>query len=410
MTAGLLASPPTRRKAVLDTCAVFAGRVWRDQFMGPVESWLGADGVAVLPGRVIAEMAHVAAKKRAAQGDGREAGHARRARLALTRPAELVGLSEVRHTTLSQADVNRLCRDNADLELVRRERRVVDRKPEEHAWVTVPGDADFEIAHTVRVLTGADHQAVLVTRDRDLKEASGRLGVALIGEAVPPHRSPLPGPVDEDAGVPMPSPDGGGVIRLLGVRAAVRLLTDPRLRPLGKPGETLVVLSSTLALAAQEAAFQAAGQVDERPQALVDVQRRLDRLIASGRLGEGQLPVHLLATPLRVYKRVAERVLDGRYAGDDAGRPWDMHTMLVLCAAEVLADQGHQVHLVDSSSGGETRLVAAARCWRTAGALQALVGASEYQSRRGILAEVALPAAGGGLDMSALLRRFGDRG
>ena len=128
MTVELLASPVTRRKAVLDTCTVFERDDWRAKFQGDVRNWLGADGIAVLPGRVIAEIAHVATKTLLAGRDQAKRDAVQlRAALALRKPEELVGLGEVRRAVLGPADVAQLCRDNADLDLVTEEWRE-DRK------------------------------------------------------------------------------------------------------------------------------------------------------------------------------------------------------------------------------------------------------------------------------------------
>jgi hypothetical protein len=407
VTTALLASPATRRKAVLDTCAVFEGTVWRDEMKGRVQDWLGPDGIAVLPARVIAEIAHVAAKK-FLTGDKRAAAAASRANLALSQPEELVGLADARRAVLTRADIERLCRDNADLDLVRLERKR-NRKTDKVTWVVVPGDGDFEIAHTVRVLTGADHQAVLVTRDGDLRAAADRLGIALLG-----RRAPVCGPTGrgEEAGAPLPPPGGAGAVHLLGVNAVVQLLKG-KLPVLGEPGDTAVVLSSTLVLAAQNAVLKGPKDADGRPRqdavAAAAVQRRLDRLMSSGRVDGEQIPVHVWATPWEVYELLAARVTDPLFARDTTrGGAWDMHTLLVLSAAQVLGDSGHRTHLVDSVHGqGEAYAVAGARIWRSAGELKGLAGAVQHPIGTTSLVEAVLPQEDGQLDLSALLRRYG---
>ncbi|SDF58694.1 hypothetical protein SAMN05660485_03689 [Blastococcus fimeti] len=402
MTAELLASPRTRRKAVLDTCAVFQKSDWQAS-RADVEAWLGDDGVAVLPARVVAEMTLVAARK-TAQRTNDAAAASSRARLAIDRPGDLLGGLRNSRAVLGPADIGRLCRDNADLQLVQRVYKAKKKR-----WVHVPGDADFEIAHTVRVLTGGEHEAVLVTRDGDLRDAAERLGIALLGRSVPPCAPAGAG----DPGAPLPA-TGSGAVFLLGLRAATQLLKG-KLPALGTAGDTVVVLSSTLVLAAQHAAMDVRGARDGDPDQaeLAEIQHRLDRVLASGRSTEGQLPVHVLATPWPVYRLVAQRAPDPLYGTKDedgpAGREtWDMHTLLVLAAAQVLGDDGHRVHLVDSGYDREACfLVEAARSWRKAGALQGVAGAHEHQIGTSAVLEAVLPSLDGKLDIGALMRRYG---
>jgi hypothetical protein len=400
VTVELLASPVTRRKAVLDTCTVFEGRDWREKFQGDVRDWLGADGIAVLPGRVIAEICHVATKTLLGGAPGwTQDAVQRRAALALRHPQQLVGLPDVRQTALGPSDVAQLCRDSADRELVTEERRK-DKLTKKERRVTVPGDADFEIAHTVRVLTGAEHQAVLVTADKDLKKASGRLGVALLGAPIPVPRPPTDGGGAQRAGAPLPRP-GTGTLHLLGLDAAVELLTG-RLPRLGEAGDAAVVLSSTLVRAAQRAALGAHPGDD-----LSAVQERLHCLLTSGRVSDEQVPVHVLPTLLRIYHAVANRVTDLRFAREGRNTARDMHSLLVLAAAEVLGSFQHRVRLIDCGAGhGRSRVIAGARKWREAGALLRLVGAAEYRTGEGDLVDVALSTSGDGPDMATLTRQF----
>ncbi|MGY2126970.1 hypothetical protein [Blastococcus sp. SYSU DS0617] len=398
MTADLLASPVTRRKAVLDTCTVFEGKDWRDRFQGRVRDWLGADGISVLPARVIAEIAHVATKSLLSGASGAKRLEVqRRAALALKDPEALIGIGEVRRAVLRPTDVAQLCRDSADRGLVTQE-LYTDYNTKKERWVTVPGDADFEIAHTVRVLTGADHQAVLVTADRDLKKASGRLGVALLGAPVPPPRTPSPAAGAPRAGAPLPRP-GTGTLHLLGLEVAVQLLKGDLPR-LGGRGDTVVVLSSTLVRAAQRAALSARDE-----DGVAAVQERLAGLLDSGSAGEGQLPVAVLPTVWPIYRTVAERVTELRFAREQGDKAWDMHSLLVLATAEVLCGVQHRVRLVDCGSAHRTsRVIAGAKAWQEAGALLGLVGAAEYRVHRGDLVEVELPATRGP-DMAELLRQ-----
>lgn len=401
MTTALLASPRTRRKAVLDTCAVFEKEDWRAR-KAEVAGWLGEDGVAVLPGRLVAEITLVAAGKTAQRTKDAERA-SRRANLALTRPSDLLSGMPARWAVLHRDDIGRLCRDNADLQLIHRV-RTKRWKPGKPEWSHVPGDADFEIAHTVRVLTGEEHEAVLVTQDGDLIEAADRLGVALFGRTAPP--CPAAGPTGQ--GAPLPPAEHGTAVHLLGVRAAIRLLKG-KLPALGIKGDTVVVLSSTLFLAAQHAAMDVKGAKDGYPDEarLAELQQRLGHMLQSGRVGE-RLTVHVLPTPWEVYRLVALRAADPLYVLRGAGATWDMHTLLVLAAAQVLGDEGHRVHLVDSIHGREAgHLVAAARAWRTAGALRGVVGAVEHSIDTSELVEAVLPQEDGKLDISALLRRYG---
>jgi hypothetical protein len=204
----------------------------------------------------------------------------------------------------------------------------------------------------------------------------------------------------------MPRP-GTSTLHLLGLEAAVQLLKG-KLPRLGRPGDTAVVLSSTLVRAAQRAALGAHQDPEGLPDdSLAAVQERLQRLLDSGQVSDGQLPVHVLPTPWAIYRTVARRVTDLRFARESSTTARDMHTLLVLAAAEVLGAVDHRVRLVDRGVGnGTSRLIAGAASWREAGGLPALVGAAEYRVREGDLVEVALPACGGDVDMAQLLRQF----
>jgi hypothetical protein len=402
VTAALLTSERARRKAVLDTCAVFQDEIWREQVRERVRTWLGPDGISVLPARVITEIVRVAADQRAA-GSAQAAVAAGRAALALTAPEDLIGLGETKRAVLSRADVDRLCRDNADPRVVRREKNRHGR------WVVVPGDGDFEIAHTVRVLTGASHEAVLVTRDGDLRDAAGRLGVALLDRGAP--CAPPPGVADDDVAVTdLPDPAPGARLHLLGLNAAVALLAD-RLPELGGAGDSAVVLSSTLVRAAQRAVLDLPRGEDGEPdpELVAGVQRRLGRLLATGRVGGRQVPVHVWATPWEVYATAAERVTDPRFGShDEEDRAWDMHTLLTLAAAEVLGQQGHRVSLADTSRDEQGSFVhRAARAWRAVGGLDRLDGLVRHPQGTRRLVDEGLASPDAPLDLSALLARFG---
>ncbi|MGY1601151.1 hypothetical protein [Geodermatophilus sp. SYSU D00815] len=401
MTSSLLESSPSRRKAVLDTCAVFEDQTWREEMKERVQAWLGDDGLAVLPGRVITEIARVAADMMLWGAD--EATQAQqRATYALRNPADLVGLdrARARRAVLTRTDIDALCRDNADLDLVHEVRK-------DERWVCVPGDADFEIAHTVRVLTAAAHEAVLVTRDRDLRSAADRLGIALLGRRCPPAREAADAPAGGD---PLPQPGSGRTVHLLGLNAVVELLGGglPRL---GADGDTAVVLSSTLVRAAQRAALAVPRDGDGRPveRELGEVQRRLRQLLTTGQVAREQARVHVWATPWEVYRLAAERIIDPRFAWDGVNHgALDMHTLLVLSAAQVLGDDGHRVALVDSTRReGEAFVFSGARAWRSAGALRDLAGLVRHPSGSTSLRDEYLPSQDGELDLAALLAKYG---
>jgi hypothetical protein len=393
VTEGLLASPGAR-KAVLDTCAVFEGRRWNREYREPVTSWLGDEGTVVLPGRVVAEMARVAARK-FLEGDAAAFKAQQRAALALVDPGQMLGMPRARRAVLTRADVTELCQDSGDLELVR---------SAAGSTRCVPGDADFEIAHVVRVLTAAAHEAVLVTRDRDLTEAAGRLGLALLGGAAAEPRSTRPAgrPV-----VDLPDPTPGRTVHLLGLEAAVSLLKG-RLPRAGGPGDVVVVLSSTLVRAAQRAVLGVRRDADGTPHAaeLAEVQQRLRSLLTTGEVAGGQRRAYVWATPWRVYRRAADRVSEARFGCDETGRsPLDMHSLLVLGAAEELGTDGHDVRLL-TSSGSEDRdfVLAAARRWRVEGGLKKMPVAEHHRYGSRDITEVHLP--GDEPDLGALLARY----
>ncbi|GAB3194863.1 hypothetical protein GCM10027261_13800 [Geodermatophilus arenarius] len=395
MTAALLTSSPSSRKAVVDTCAVLEGRRWHGHFRERVAAWLGEDGTVVLPGRVVAEMARVAAT-RFLQGDESAYKTQQRAALALTDPGQLFGIPRARRAMLTRADVVRLCQDSGDPELM---------QAAAGSTRCVPGDADFEIAHVVRVLTAAAHEAVLVTRDHDLQQAAGRLGLALLDG---PPEQPRPQEPTDRVGRDLPEPAAGRTVHLLSLQGAVTLLQG-RLPRAGAPDDVLVVLSSTLVRAAQLAAFGVRRGEDGKPDAaeLAEVQERLRRLLTTGRPDGGQRRAFVWATPWRVYRRAATRVTEARFACDRSGsRPLDMHTLLLLAAAEELGDGGHEVRVLTSSwePAEEDHLLAAARAWRLEGGLKRMPVAGHHRRGTREVTEVHLP--GDEPDLGALLDRF----
>ncbi|MCZ2817262.1 hypothetical protein [Modestobacter sp. VKM Ac-2984] len=393
MTAGLLTTPIGMRKVVVDTCAVLRGGKWHNEFKPQVQEWLGGEGVAVVPGRVVAELARVAAHK--GLQNGKDAGAvARRAGMALRNPQQLLDVHAARRAVLSRADVDELCRDSGDLDLV---------LPGDKGRC-VPGDADFEVAHTVRVLTAAAHEACLVTDDGDLQQAADRLGVNLLGALLPvaDREAPLPG----SAVAGLPDPVNGEVLHLLGLEAAYALLEGTLPAP-AAAGESFVVLSSTLVRAVQRAALKVRKlEGESRDAALAAIHERLHLLLTTGELPGHDGRAAVWATPWGVYRQAAERIIDLRFAADGGtGEPMDMHSLLVLTAAEALGQRGHAVRLVSSGSDAATDLVLTAMAsWRRAGALKALSAAAYHARNTDSLVDIPLPDEG--LDLGALLDKF----
>lgn len=393
MTAGLLTTPADVRKVVVDTCAILRGEKWHKEFKPQVRAWLGSDGVAVVPGRVVTELARVAARK--GLRNAKDAGAvARRAGMALEDTERLLDIRTARRAVLGRADIDELCRDSGNLDLV---------------WPgdkgrCVPGDADFEVAHTVRVLTAAAHQACLVTDDGDFQEAADRLGVTLLGAALSSsHASSTPA-----AGSPagLPDPQDGGILHLLGLEAAHALL-EGRLPGPAEAGEVFVVLSSTLVRAAQRAAL-GVQKLDDgaRNAALATVQDRLHQLLTTGELPGIDGRGCVWATPWGVYRQAAERVIDQRFTADaGTGEPIDMHSLLVLTAAEALDKRGHVVRLLSSGpDAGTDLLLGAMASWRRAGGLKALSAATYHP--RGTDSFVDIPLPDEGLDLGGLLDKY----